>query len=529
MRYMTYPYRLSKLIATEFLYRELYQESLTFPDSVPNLSTLRYANSLSSSALIHTVETLEQEFNRTMDPKLNVTKFWKLFKFENDELFEELNSWLRESLLTASSLRRIREYQYHKEPRPSKKRDKKTGEMRTCKHTPYDDDLEQYYMGNMTAFVSRASAFLDLPLAYMMQIFKYEDGIIDGMIDEEFLNEEADYRSTEGHNKSCCFWKDIPEKITLKKAEKKDDTTDTPAQNPDLDPWMEQYIRLIRRPALLHRRTMQAALGYQPYQTSGKVLNDAFLQAECYKTILLHPVLYNIHDILHQMKHQNYAPQHLELYRTFLGMQPNDAFYLSYLACLCCDTSKTGRTEYEAVKTELLKFSTIRKGGDERFLALLNMATNARNANGEIAPQKLPAVLDPLHFVGDIRFILENTDAEDYDEKELEESIFSSRQIVSVSSLFGDNSESQALTPNVDKMKPEELESHVLSCLEAAYWLVNVHTSLRQQFDELMTLYSVYLFLTKAQKNHFELRPDKNFFQSFISDELKEAAIRYFQ
>ena len=76
-------------------------------------------------------------------------------------------------------------------------------------------------------------------------------------------------------------------------------------------------------------------------------------------------------------------------------------------------------------------------------------------------------------------------------------------------------------------MNIAQLESHVLSCLEAAYWLVSVH-AVTERFEELMTLFSLYLFLTDAQKNHLTIKLDKTLYQCFIPDDLKKEAAEYF-
>lgn len=524
MHYMLYNYRCSRLIEAELRYREFYRKTHANADNTQTDSQhyqLNYRKLKTLTKLLPSLETLEKEFDQAMDPTLNTAKFWKDFKYNSESTDQNLSTYMQQSFLSERSLSRLRGMYRHKEST------KNVAEKDDRSSKPYTDSKEEAEMKKWYPVVLRASALLDLPLLYMLQIFKYEDYLDDNIINREFLNPKTDYIWKENIGKKVFFWKDALSDDTKKDFKKKNGIENADNKEIDTltsDPWMEQYIRLIRRPALLHRKAMQASKGYLPYE---EVAPEKFMEAEMYGNILLNPVLYKIHGMLYEMKLQEHTPLYLELYRTFLSMKPDDAFYLSYLTCHSYDGSDEGFEFFEEIKKNLLKYATIRKPGDERFLALLNLATRASVPTKEHSEQELPETLYELHFVSDIRNIFATISITDYDERELKESIFSNNQFIPFSSLFGEDSECQALTPDIEKMNIAQLESHVLSCLEAAYWLVSVH-AVTERFEELMTLFSLYLFLTDAQKNHLTIKLDKTLYQCFIPDDLKKEAAEYF-
>ena len=118
MNCMTYDYRFSMLIHTEFEYRSRYlKKTAAIPD-------IHYEIPLNSD--IRAVLELEAKFNSEMEPALDETYFWKTLNEYNDDENRDHFSDFQENLkCTAITLRRIRENWLHPESnRPQKNRPK---------------------------------------------------------------------------------------------------------------------------------------------------------------------------------------------------------------------------------------------------------------------------------------------------------------------------------------------------------------------------------------------------------------------
>lgn len=217
MNCMTYDYRFSMLIHTEFEYRSRYlKKTAAIPD-------IHYETPLNSD--IRAVLELEANFNSEMEPDLDETYFWKkLNEYNDDENRDHFSDFQENLKCTAITLRRIRENWLHPESnRPQKKQAKnKIIEKRSF-------------------LLLFASSFLDLPFTYMMGIFEYSDVLTDGIIDSCFINPKTDI------GPAFC-WQDDFRTSSGKLS----------------DAWIEQYIRLIRRPAILHNHKIRERLGYLP-------------------------------------------------------------------------------------------------------------------------------------------------------------------------------------------------------------------------------------------------------------------------
>ena len=111
MNCMTYDYRFSMLIHTEFEYRSRYLKKTA---AIPLNSDIR------------AVLELEAKFNSEMEPALDETYFWKkLNEYNDDENRDHFSDFQENLKCTAITLRRIRENWLHPESnRPQKNRPK---------------------------------------------------------------------------------------------------------------------------------------------------------------------------------------------------------------------------------------------------------------------------------------------------------------------------------------------------------------------------------------------------------------------
>lgn len=515
MNCMTYDYRFSMLIHTEFEYRSRYlKKTAAIPD-------IHYETPLNSD--IRAVLELEANFNSEMEPDLDETYFWKkLNEYNDDENRDHFSDFQENLKCTAITLRRIRENWLHPESnRPQKKQAKnKIIEKRSF-------------------LLLFASSFLDLPFTYMMGIFEYSDVLTDGIIDSCFINPKTDI------GPAFC-WQDDFRTSSGKLS----------------DAWIEQYIRLIRRPAILHNHKIRERLGYLPsympephmllekQHTSPEELHmlpeeitNSFLSSQICREILYDPITFRIRVMFDGLKQQDYPKLHNKLYKKLLSLRPKDAFYLSYITSICYNQSE----QYKDIEITLKSLSSIRRNDDPRLLAFLNIVTQARK-DKKIPEQEMPDSLSDLSIVAGIRAIFyepENVaNSERRKESEHEKltgPVFhTGRSIFDLEQLCKDSFSS---TIRKEKSSKNELspKSQILSCLTLTHYLTEIYFRKQNEqkekeqeeqkeqndFEKLMTLYSIYLFISDTQRDHLP-KPDPDFYQSCLPKELIQKALRYF-
>ena len=522
MNCMTYDYRFSMLIHTEFEYRSRYlKKTAAIPD-------IHYETPLNSD--IRAVLELEANFNSEMEPDLDETYFWKkLNEYNDDENRDHFSDFQENLKCTAITLRRIRENWLHPESnRPQKKQAKnKIIEKRSF-------------------LLLFASSFLDLPFTYMMGIFEYSDVLTDGIIDSCFINPKTDI------GPAFC-WQDDFRTSSGKLS----------------DAWIEQYIRLIRRPAILHNHKIRERLGYLPsympephmllekQHTSPEELHmlpeeitNSFLSSQICREILYDPITFRIRVMFDGLKQQDYPNLHNKLYKKLLSLRPKDAFYLSYITSICYDQSKASLKQYKDIEKKLKSLTSIRSNGDPRLLAFLNIVTQA-SKNEKIPEQEMPDSLSDLSIVAGIRAIfyepenVANSERRKESEHEaLEGPVFHpTRSIFDLEQLCKDSFSS---TIRKEKSSKNELspKSQILSCLTLTHYLTEIYFRKQNEqkekeqeeqeeqkeqndFEKLMTLYSIYLFISDTQRDHLP-KPDPDFYQSCLPKELIEQVYRYF-
>lgn len=532
MNCMTYDYRFSMLIHTEFEYRSRYlKKASAIPD-------IHYEPPLNSN--IRAVLELEANFNSEMKPDLDETYFWKkLNEYNDDENRDHFSDFQENLKCSAITLRRIRENWKHPESNRQKK-----------------NQTKNKIIEKRSFLLLFASSFLDLPFTYMMEIFKYSDVLTDGIIDSCFINPKTDI------GPAFCWQDDFR----------------TSSGNLS-DAWIEQYIRLIRRPAILHNHMIREQLGYLPsympephmllkkQHTSPEELHmlpeeitNPFLSSQICREILFDPITFRIRVMFEILKQQDYPELHNKLYEKLLSLRPKDAFYLSYITFSCYDQSKASLKQYKDIEKKLKSLTSIRRNDDPRLLAFLNIVTQARK-DKKIPEQKMPDLLSDLSIVAGIRAIfyepenVANSERRKESEHEaLEGPVFHpTRSIFDLKKLCEDSSkilkESCEGSSAIQKEKSSKNElspkSRILSCLTLTHYLTEIYFRKQNEqkeqeeqeeqkkqkkqndFEKLMTLYSIYLFISDTQRDHLP-KPDPDFYQSCLPKELIEQVYRYF-
>lgn len=192
-----------------------------------------------------------------------------------------------------------------------------------------------------------------------------------------------------------------------------------------------------------------------------------------------------------------YALHKRMLYRTFLLMNPDDASYFAYFAYLRVHDSK----KYKEIKNTLLSCPINKTYRDLRFQALLRMATNTDNDSHMISAQNLPGLLSHLQSVAEISRLL-------YDRNymiracDIHNSIFNfDLNSCTSARLLGETSEVHALKLN-SAMNQTALKNHVCSCLCAINNLIQIYLKPTDDVNDLLALFSTYLFLSDTQKKN---------------------------
>ena len=519
MNCMTYDYRFSMLIHTEFEYRSRYlKKTSAIPD-------IHYETPLNSD--IRAVLELEAKFNSEMKPALDETYFWtKMNEYNDDENRDHFSDFQDNLKSSAITLRRIRENWLHPES-----------------NRPQKNQAKNKIIEKRSFLLLFASSFLDLPFTYMMEIFKYSDVLTDGVIDSYFINPKKDI------GPAFCWQDDFR----------------TSSGNLS-DAWIEQYIRLIRRPAILHNHTIRERLGYLPsympephmllekQHTSPEELHmlpeeitNSFLSSQIRREILFDPITFQIRVMFEKLKQQDYPKLHNKLYKELLSLRPKDAFYLSYITFLCYEQSE----QYKDIEITLKSLSSIRRNDDPRLLYFLNLVTQA-SKNGKMPEQEMPDSLSDLSIVADIRAIfyepenVANSERRKESEHEALEgpvfhptrSIFNLEQLCKDSSailekIYKDSSAIQNEKSSKNELSPK---SRILSCLTLTRYLTEIYFRKQKDqkkqeeqndFEKLMTLYSIYLFISDTQRDHLP-KPDPDVYQSCLPKELIQQVLRYF-
>ena len=515
MNCMTYDYRFSMLIRTEFEYRARYlKKTAAIPD-------IYYETPLNSN--IRAVLELEAKFNSEMKPALDETYFWKkLNEYNDDENADQFSDFQKNLERRAITLRRIRENWKHPESN------------RPQKNQPKNKLIE-----NRSFLLLLASSFLDLPFTYMMEIFKYNDVLTDGIIDSCFINPKTDI------GPAFC-WQDDSRTSSGKLS----------------DAWIEQYIRLIRRPAILHNHMIRERLGYLPsympephmlpekLHTSPKELHmlpeeitNSFLCSQICREILFDPITFRIRMIFEELKQQDYPKLHNKLYEKLLSLRPKDAFYLSYITFFCYDRSEVSSKQYKDIEKRLKNLTSIRSNDDPRLLYFLNLVTQA-SKNGKMPEQEMPDSLSDLSIVADIRAIfyepenVANSERRKESEHEkLKGPVFhTGRSIFDLEQLCKDTFSSSTIRKEKSSKNELSPKSRILSCLTLTHYLTEIYFRKQEEpkdqkdqndFEKLMTLYSIYLFISDTQRDHLP-KPDPDAYQSCLPKELIEQVLRYF-
>ena len=529
MNCMAYDYRFSMLIHTEFEYRSRYlKKTAAIPD-------IHYETPLNSD--IRAVLELEANFNSEMEPDLDETYFWKkLNEYNDDENRDHFSDFQENLKCSAITLRRIRENWKHPESNRQKK-----------------NQTKNKIIEKRSFLLLFASSFLDLPFTYMMEIFKYSDVLTDGIINSCFINPKTDI------GPAFCWQDDFR----------------TSSGNLS-DAWIEQYIRLIRRPAILHNHMIREQLGYLPsympephmllekQHTSPEELHmlpeeitNSFLSSQICREILFEPITFRIRVMFELLKQQDYPELHNKLYEKLLSLRPKDAFYLSYITFFCYDQSKASLKQYKDIEKKLKSLTSIRSNGDPRLLDFLNIVTQA-SKNEKIPEQEMPDSLSDLSIVAGIRAIFyepENVaNSERRKESEHEKlkgpvfhtgrSIFDLEQLCKDSSAILEKIYKDSSAIRKEKSSKNELspKSRILSCLTLTHYLTEIYFQKQNKqkeqkkqeeqkeqndFEKLMTLYSIYLFISDTQRDHLP-KPDPDFYQSCLPKELIEQVYRYF-
>ena len=516
MNCMTYDYRFSMLIHTEFEYRSRYlKKTSAIPD-------IHYETPLNSD--ICAVLEQEANFNSEMKPALDETYFWKkLNEYNDDENRDHFSDFQDNLKCSAITLRRIRENWLHPESnRPQKKQ------------------VKNKIIENRSFLLLFASSFLDLPFTYMMGIFEYSDVLTDGIINSCFINPKTDIGPT------FCWQDDFR----------------TSSGNLS-DAWIEQYIRLIRRPAILHNHMIREHLGYLPsympephmllekQHTSPEELHmlpeeitNSFLSSQICREILFDPITFQIRVMFDGLKQQDYPKLHNKLYKKLLSLRPKDAFYLSYITFLCYKQSE----QYKDIEITLKSLSSIRRNDDPRLLAFLNIVTQARK-DKKIPEQEMPDLLSDLNIVAAIRAIFKDPEnvatserRKESEREALEGPVFHpTRSIFDLKKLCEDSSKilkescegSSAIQKEKSSKNELSLKSLVLSCLTLTRYLTEIYFRKQEdrkdqeEFEELMTLYSIYLFISDTQREHLP-KPDPDVYQNCLPKECIEQVYRYF-
>lgn len=506
MNCMTYDYRFSMLIHTEFEYRARYlKKTSAIPD-------IHYELPLNSD--IRAVLELEAKFNSEMEPDLDETYFWKkLNEYNDDENAGQFSDFQNNLERRAITLRRIRESWKHPESN------------RQQKNQPKNKIIE-----NRSFLLLLASSFLNLPFTYMMEIFKYSDVLTDGIIDSYFINPNTD-------TAPAFCWQDDARTSSGKLS----------------DAWIEQYIRLIRRPAILHNHIIRERLGYLPsympephmspekLHTSSEELHtlpeettNSFLSSQICREILFDPITFRIRVMFEELKQQDYPKLHNKLYKELLSLRPKDAFYLSYITFFCYDQSEVSLKQYNDIEKRLKNLTSIRSNDDPRLLTFLNIVTRA-SENQKIPEQEMPSLLSDLNIVAVIRAIFKdpenvaNSERRKKSEREtLEGPVFHpARSIFDLEQLCKDSFTSSTIRKEKSSKNELSPKSLVLSCLTLTHYLTEIYFRNQEEFEELMTLYSIYLFISDTQRDHLP-KPDPDIYQSYLPKELIEQVLRYF-
>lgn len=248
------------------------------------------------------------------------------------------------------------------------------------------------------------------------------------------------------------------------------------------------------------------------------------------------------------LKQQDYPELHNKLYEKLLSLRPKDAFYLSYITFSCYDQSKASLKQYKDIEKKLKSLTSIRSNGDPRLLAFLNIVTQARK-DEKIPEQKMPDLLSDLNIVADIRAVFKDPEnvanserRKESEHEALEGPVFHpTRSIFDLEQLCKDSFSS---TIRKEKSSKNELspKSQILSCLSLTHYLTEIYFRKQNEqkkqeeqeeqeeqndFEKLMTLYSIYLFISDTQRDHLP-KPDPDFYQSCLPKELIEQVYRYF-
>ena len=153
----------------------------------------------------------------------------------------------------------------------------------------------------------------------------------------------------------------------------------------------------------------------------------------------------------------------------------------------------------------------------------------------------MPDSLSDLSIVADIRAIfyepenIANSERRKESEHEkLEGPVFHpARSIFDLEQLCEDSFTSSTIRKEKSSKNKLSPKSRILSCLTLTHYLTEIYFRKQEEpkdqndFEKLMTLYSIYLFISHTQRDHLP-KPDPDIYQSYLPKELIEQVLRYF-